>query len=166
MNNLAFSTATYLALRDRLQVAEPDLDEQTLADTIEGLTDLHEILAAIVRSAIVDEAMAEGLRGRITEMTARLNRLEDRASKRRQIARDVMIEASIKTVTAPDLTISVRPGSPSLVVTDEAAIPANYWVAREPRLDRQALNADLKRDLAIPGVCLKTPEPVLSVRVK
>ncbi len=65
MNKLAFSTATYLALRDRLQAAEPDLDERTLADTIEGLTDLHEIVAAIVRSAIVDEALAEGLRGRI-----------------------------------------------------------------------------------------------------
>ena len=166
MNKLAFSTATYLALRERLLAAEPDLDEQTLADTIEGLTDLHEIVAAIVRSAIVDEALSEGLRGRIGEMQARLGRLEDRASKRRQIARDVMVEAQIKTITAPDLTISVRPGSPSLVVTDEAAIPANYWVAREPRLDRQALTADLKRDLTIPGACLKNPEPVLSVRVK
>ena len=166
MNKLAFSTATYLALRDRLLAAEPDLDERTLADTIEGLTDLHEIVAAIVRSAIVDEALAEGLRGRIGEMQGRLGRLEDRASKRRQIARDVMVEAQIKTITAPDLTISVRPGSPSLVVTDEAAIPANYWVAREPRLDRQTLNADLKRDLIIPGACLKNPEPVLSVRVK
>ena len=164
MNKLAFST--YLALRDRLLAAEPDLDERTLADTIEGLTDLHDIVAAIVRSAIVDEALGEGLRGRITEMQGRLGRLEDRASKRRQIARDVMVEAQIKTITAPDLTISVRPGSPSLMVTDETAIPASYWVAREPRLDRQALNADLKRDLSIPGVCLKNPEPILSVRVK
>ena len=30
----------------------------------------------------------------------------------------------------------------------------------------QALTADLKRDLTIPGACLKNPEPVLSVRVK
>ncbi len=106
------------------------------------------------------------LRGRLNEMQARLQRLEDRASKRRQIARDVMVETTIKTITAPDFTISLRPGVPGVLVTDETAIPASYWVPREPRLDRQALNADLKRDIAIPGACLKNPEPVLSVRVK
>jgi len=166
MNKLAFSMATYLSLRDRLLAVEPDLDERTLADTIEGLTDLHEIVAAIVRSAIVDEALAEGLRGRVGEMQARLDRLEDRASKRRQIARDVMAEAGLKSITAPDFTISLRAGNAGLAVIDEALIPQSYWVAREPRLDRQALQADLKRDLQIPGVALKNPEPVLSVRVK
>ena len=166
MNKLAFSTATYLALRERLVAAEPDLDERTLADTIEGLTDLHEIVAAIVRSAIVDEALAEGLRGRVGEMQARLERLEDRASKRRQIARDVMAETDLKSITAPDFTISLRLGVPSLVVIDEALIPQDYWVPRDPRLDRQALNADLKREIEIPGVTLKNPEPILSVRVK
>jgi hypothetical protein len=166
MNKLAFSTTTYLTVRDRLLAVEPDLDERTLADTIEGLTDLHEIVAAIVRSAIVDEALAEGLRGRIGQMQARLERFEDRASKRRQIARDVMVETQIKTITAPDLTISLRAGSPALVVADETIIPAKYWIARDPRLDRQGLSADLKRNLQIPGASLNNPEPVLSVRVK
>ena len=166
MNKLAFSTATYLVLRERLKAAEPELDEQTLSDTIEGLTDLHEIVAAIVRSAIVDEALAEGLRGRVGEMQKRLERLEDRASKRRQIARDVMAETGLKSITAPDFTISLRLGAPGLVVIDEALIPQNYWVPRDPRLDRHALNTDLKRDIEIPGVALKNPEPILSVRVK
>jgi hypothetical protein len=166
MNKLDFARAAYRAVRDRLRAEDPDLDEETLADTLEGLTDLHEIIAAIMRSALVDEALASGLKQRIEDMQRRLERFSDRASKRRQIARDVMLDAGIKKITAPDLTVSIRPGSPSLTVVDEKAIPEAYWETREPRLNRQALLADLKAGEAIAGVLLSNPEPVISVRAK
>jgi len=166
MNRLAFSKANYLAIRERLLAEDPDLDDQTLADTVEGMTDLHEVIAAIVRAAVTDEALAEGLRGRIQEMEARLSRFEYRAATHRKVARDVMVEAAIKKVLAPDLTISVRDGRPSLQITDEAAIPSIYWVVPEPRLDRQSLAAELKKGVAITGACLGNAEPVLSVRAK
>lgn len=166
MSNVAFSRAHYLLIKERLAAEHPDLDERTLADTLEGLTDLNEVLSAIIRSALCDEALAEGLRTRIGEMQERLSRLEDRAASRRDIAREVMAETQIKKITAPDFTVSLRPGSPALVVTDETAIPKDYWVPREPRIDRQSLQADLKRGSIIAGVVLSNPEPVLSVRVK
>ena len=166
MNQLAFSRIKYTAVRHRLLEEEPDLDEQTLADTVEGLTDLHEIVAAIIRSAVTDEALAEGLRGRIGEMQGRLARLEDRASKRRQIAKDVMLEVDIKRITAADLTISLRPGNPTLQVIDEAVIPEVYCEPREPRLNRQSLTFDLKQGLVIAGASLCNSPPVLSVRAK
>ena len=43
----------------------PDLDEETLADTLEGMTTLHELLAGLIRSALTEEALAEGLKARI-----------------------------------------------------------------------------------------------------
>ncbi len=99
-------------------------------------------------------------------MQDRLVRFEERAANRRHIARDVMLEAEIKRITAPDFTVSLRPGTPSLVVVDEALIPAAYWLSQAPRFNRQDLVVELKQGGAIPGAQLSNPEPVLSVRSK
>ena len=72
-------------------------------------------------------------------MQGRLDRLQDCAAKRRQIAKDVMVELDIKKITAPDFTVSIRPGMPSLLVLDEAAVPSIYWQPVAPRLNRQGL---------------------------
>lgn len=164
--NLEFAAFNYRSIRDRIRAQDPQIDDQTLADTVEGLTDLHEIVMAVIRSALTDEALATGLKGRIAEMQDRLDRLQDRASKRRQIAKDVMVELNLKKLTAPDFTASIREGLPSLLVLDEAVIPKIYWEPREPRLNRQELTSELKHGAEINGVTLSNPEPVLSVRTK
>jgi Siphovirus Gp157 len=127
---------------------------------------VHEILAAIIRAALTDQALATGLEGRIGEMQARRDRLQDSATKRRQIAKDVMVELDLKKLSAPDFTASIRPGTPALMVINEAAVPSIYWEPREPHLDRQELANDLKQGAEIAGVALSNPEPVLSVRTK
>ena len=164
--SIEFAAITYRAIRDRIRAEDPHIDEQTLADTVEGLTDLHEIVAAIVRAALADEALATGLKGRIAEMQDRLERLQDCAAKRRQIAKDVMMELDVKKITAPDFTISVRPGMLSLLVLDEAAVPSIYWQPVAPKLKRQDLLNELKQGAEITGVTLSNPEPVLSVRTR
>jgi len=164
--NLEFSTLNYRTIRDRLRAEDPQIDEQTLADTVEGLTDLHEVIAAIVRAALADEALADGLKRRIAEMQARLERLQDRATKRRQIAKDVMVELEIKKIAASDFTVSVRAGMPSLLVLDETAVPSIYWQPVAPKLNRQELLSELKGGAEISGVSLSNPEPILSVRTK
>ena len=160
------SATTYHAIRDHIRAQDPQIDEQTLADTVEGLTDLHEILAAIVRAALADEAMATGLKCRISDMQGRLDRLQDRAAKRRQIAKDVMVELDLKKLNAPDFTASIREGTPSLMVINEDAVPSIYWQPSEPRLNRQELAYELKQGAEIAGVTLSNPEPVLSVRTR
>ena len=166
MTQLAHSLTIYQVIRERIIALEGEVDEQTLVDTLEGVTDLNEVVAAIVRSALLDEALAEGLSGHIATLQERLRRLTNRAGARRQIARDAMVEVDIKKIAAPDFTVSVRLGSPALVVVDEGAVPASYWEPREPRLDRLGLLNDLKKGVAVAGAALSNPEPVLSVRVR
>ena len=164
--NLEFSAIHYRTIRDRIRTQDPLIDEQTLADTVEGLTDLHEIVQTVIRAALSDEALVLGLKCRISDMQGRLDRLQDRASKRRQIARDVMVELDLKKLNAPDFTASIREGVPSLMVINEDAVPSIYWQPSEPRLKRQELAYELKQGAEIAGVALSNPEPVLSVRTR
>jgi len=166
MDQLNFATTTYRAIRDRIRAQDPQIDEQTLADTVEGLTDVHEILAAIVRAALTDEALVTGLKCRLGDMQDRLGRLQDRAAKRRQIVKDAMVELDLTKLTAPDFTASIRPGMPALVVLNEDAVPKTYWEPGEPRLRRQVLAHDLKGGAEVAGATLSNPEPVLSVRTR
>ena len=99
-------------------------------------------------------------------MQDRLERLQDRASKRRQIAKDVMVELDLKKISGPDFSASIRSGLPGLQILNEAAVPSIYWQPGEPRLKRQVLLNELKEGSAIDGVTLSNPEPVLSVRVR
>ena len=166
MNRMKVASAGYRLIRDRIRAEDPQIDEQTLADTVEGLTDVHEIIAAIVRNALADEALATGLKSRVAEMDERLNGLQNRAAKRRQIVKEVMVELGIRKIMAPDFTVSLRPGMPALLVLDEAVVPSIYWQPSTPKLDRQGLLSELKGGAEIDGVALSDPEPVLSVRTR
>src|SRR5262245_39763387 len=156
----------YQILKERILAAHPDLDDETLADTLEGITDIHEMKAAGIRSALVDEALGSGLRVRLGDMKERQSRLEVRASKKRELALQAMNETGLAKLEQPDFTASARTGVPALVVVSEQSIPEAYWLTQPPKLDRQGLLGELKRGGAIPGVELSNPKTVLTVRTK
>jgi hypothetical protein len=156
----------YRALRERLLEEFPLLDHETIRDTLEGITDLHEMIAALIRSALVDEALQAGLRFRIEDMKERLSRLELRASKKRELALEAMTEVGLGKLEQPDFTASARAGSPALIVIAEDQVPQSYWLPQPPKLDRQAILGELKRGIDIPGAQMSNPKPVLSVRTK
>ena len=90
---------------------------------MEGITDLQEMIAAVIRSALVDEALHSGLRSRLDQMRERLSRLEVRASKKRELALHAMSEVGLTKLEQPDFTASTRVGSPALIVVSEQTIP-------------------------------------------
>jgi hypothetical protein len=163
---LNVEVSKYQLLRERLLNGCPTIDEECLLDTLEGITDLHEMIAAVIRSALVDEALQTGLRTRLDDMRTRLGRLAERGLKKRQAALEAMNEVGLRKLEQPDFTASARLGLPALVVTSEQAIPSDYWVPQPPKLDRQALSSDLKRGKEVPGACLGNVNPVLAVRTK
>jgi hypothetical protein len=147
------------------EYGDDDLDEQTIADTIEGLVNIHEMLAAIVRAALDDAAMAEAIRDRAKDMKARLDRIEARADRLRQIVKNAMADAHIQKLTQPDFTASLRAGQPHVTITDEQAIPESFLSYR-PHINKREILDALKDGAEVAGAALSNPEMVLSVRTK
>jgi hypothetical protein len=163
---VSHAVRNYHDLRQQLLQELPDLDEETLSDTLEGITDLREMLAEIVRSALDDEAMVEGLSTRLADMKARIERLESRAKRKRQVILRAMTEADISKLHAADFTASLKQAAPSLHVTSEDKIPAAYWKPQPSKLDRQGLLSALKSGATVEGAALAPLQVQLSVRTK
>ncbi len=153
-------------LRERLAADFPDADEECLRDTLEGLSNLTDMLAEVLRSALEDQAFVAALRSRIGDMQARLARIEERGRKKRDLVCSVMERADVRKLTEPDLTVSLRPSRAPLVVTDEEAIPRDYWKAQAPKLDRQGLLLALSAGRDVPGALLGNAPMTISVRTK
>jgi hypothetical protein len=159
------STA-HIAFRRQLLSELPDLDEETLADTLEGLTDLREMLAELIRSALDDEALVSGLSTRLSDLKARMERLETRAKRKRQLALRVMCDAVIPKLAVADFTASLKQGPPAVDVLAEEQIPAVYWKPQPAKLDKQGILAALKLGTVVDGAALAAPQIQLSVRTK
>ena len=158
--------SSYVTFRRQLLEELPDLDEETLADTLEGLTDLREMLAELIRSALDDEALIVGLSTRLSDLKARLERLETRAKRKRQLALRIMADAVIPKLAVADFTASLKQGPPAVEVLAEDRIPPVYWKPQPPKLDKQGILAALKLGTAIEGAALAAPQIQLSVRTK
>ena len=153
-------------LRERLEAEFPEADEETLRDTLEGITNLTDMLAEVLRSQLDDQALVAALKARIGDMQARAGRIEERARKKRELVTSVMERADLKKLMEPDFTVSLRPTRPPMAVVDEEAVPKEFWRPQAPKLDRQGLISALAAGRDIPGAILGNPPMTISVRTK
>jgi Gp157 protein len=164
--DLAKSLSQHEYLREQVLTEFPGIDEETLRDTVEGLTNLPEILGSVLRSHLDDLATLAALRTRILDMQERFARIEDRADKKRALVASVMERAGIKKLTEPDFTASLREVPPGLIVIEEGKIPEAFWKPQPPRLDRKAVFAALKAGEVVAGAALGNGSTTLAVRTR
>ena len=166
MTALQLEVSRFEHLRRHLMETFPDIDDETLFDTLEGATNLNEAVGAIVRSALDDESLAEALKARVDGMRERLSRIQHTASQKRLAALEAMEQVDLKKIVEPDFTISVRLSPPGVVVTCESEVPDRYKVPQPPKIDRRKILDALKSGDAIPGAVLSNSQNTLSVRTK
>ena len=163
---LRLELAHHEYLLDRLRKDFPDADEETIADTASGETNLTDMLGVVLRSMLDDKALAAALRERMGDMQSRLGRIDLRTEKKRALIIEVMERAALKKLAEPDFTASLRAGRPPIVLIDEAAVPGEYWRPQPAKLDKQHLYAVLRDGRDIPGAVLGNAEPTISVRTR
>ena len=166
MQALANSLSEYQYFRERLLAEYADIDDETLRDTLEGISSLPEALAAVIRLYLDDLAMATALGLRIAEMQGRLTRIEGLCERKRALITSVMERAELRQLKQPDFTASLRAVPARLVVADEGAVPADYWRPQPPKLDRKGLLGALLGGRSVPGASLGNGGVTISVRTK
>lgn len=163
---LRTEAAHYRLLADQLKEDYGHLDDETLHDTLQGLSELPEMIEEIVRSSLDDEALIAGLKTRIEAMNARIGRLKERHERKRQLSTWVMGCCGIAKLEASDFSVSLSHGQMRLQVVNEALIPPLYLVPQPPKLDKVSLAAALKRGDAVEGANLIAGDPYIMVRTR
>lgn len=159
---LTKETAAANALRESLRALTDDSD--ALRDTIEGEVNLHEAIVAVMALIRDDEASVLGLGAMVEKLSERKRRLGERIERRRAAIEQAMCIGEIQKIELPDATLFLRKVSPDVIVFDESKIPAAYWKAQDPKLDRSALKAALKDGNEVPGCTLGNGSLGLTIR--
>lgn len=152
------------ALRESLRQLGVEGDDELLIDSIEGETSLMEALDKLLLKIAEDVGLAEGAKLAIAKLEHRAERFEKRAEAARALIEQALFIADLEKLERPTATLSLVRRPAKVEVSEEADIPAEFWKAGEPKLDRKALTAALKEGRAVPGACLSNSAPSLTIR--
>jgi hypothetical protein len=131
-----------------------DEDHALLLGSLEGETDIMEVLDRVIESSIADKKLAELAR-------ERARRIEARADRTREIATRIVEALAISPLERPIYTASLTfPRKPLVTNADE--LP-DIYIRHAP--DLVAIGKALRAGETIPGAELKNPEPQLTIRV-
>jgi hypothetical protein len=154
------------ALRDSL-VALNGEDDVLLLDMIEGETNLLEDIDAVLGRMAETRVMIAGLETVTADLDARKRRFEERLKFDKTLIEQALMIAEIDVkIERPMATLFMSARAPKTEITTESDIPAEFWKAGEPALDKKALADALKAGRGIPGAVLSNAAPSLTIRVK
>jgi hypothetical protein len=151
-------------LKEQLREIAGD-DEDVIRDTLEGEIDLRGLIALAAEQNTIDTASVNGLIYFIEKLRDRKDRIEKRIGMRRAAMLAAMQSGEIKTVETPAGTITRKSVPPSVLIVDEAAIPADFWKPSDPKLDKKAVGEALKAGREVAGAMMSNGGETLQVRV-
>lgn len=136
----------YLAVAQKL--SDLDLDEQTIADTLEGMSGALEVKATNVAMFIRnEEATAVAIKDAEEKMAARRKAIENRAERMREYLKEQMARTGITRIESPYFVLAIQNNPPKVIVDSESMIPTQFWTQAPPPppvIDKKAIAKAIK----------------------
>lgn len=140
--NLYELTGALASLRQ--MAGEEEIDPETFADTWESVEGAFEDKAdgyAKVRADIINDiAGIDAEIKRLTAKKANLTKNKERLEKSLEEAMRATGKTKFRTLL---YSLGIQKSPAHVVVDDETAVPAEYWVPQEPKLDRAGMKTYL-----------------------
>lgn len=152
------------------KLADLDLDEQTLADTLEAeswpIEQKCENTMFVVRAAQLQQ---EAIDAEIERLSMLRERIAGRESSLRRLLETGMQIAGITKITAGTFSLALQKNPPSVEILDEKQLPAKFMRTPEPKPvvpapDKKLIAAALKAGEPVPGAKLAPEKLRLVIR--
>ena len=158
-NDLALYQLADLYLEDLQKLADLELDAQTVADTLEGLSGELEVKATNVAAFARNlEASAEAIKNAEAQMAARRRAIENRANHLREYLKMNMERTGITKIDGPYFALTIKKNPPAVHVEAPELVPAEYMKTPPPPppvLDKKGVAEALKSGKDVPGCRLE-----------
>jgi hypothetical protein len=163
VRKLDIEAETALHLRNAMQDILGN-DEEMIHDAVEGQTNLLETIDAAVTRCNTLTAFEEAIDLQIKRLKDRKDRFTKQKELIRAAIHTAMQQAGLPKCERAHATITIKKCPQKVEVVAEADIPAEFWKAGEPKLDKVELLKALKNKEVIAGVKLSDPETTLEIR--
>lgn len=151
-------------LKANLTVHDEELEDPDLMMILaEGETSLLELLDRMLEADLYDDGLIAALKLNKDTLAVRLHRLQERRQSRRSILEQALILLERKSLERPTATITLSERAPSLVVEEEAQVPARFFDLK-PVLNRRLAKEALDAGESVPGARLSNGSITLTVR--
>lgn len=142
------------ALADKL--ADMELDAETIADTLESESGALEAKATATAMVVRNlESTADAISQAEEQLSKRKRAYMARAESLRQYLKAQMLHAGMKRIDHPLLTLAIKGKAASVLILDEAQIPAEFMApqppAPPPKPSKTLIGAALKAGRDVPG---------------
>ena len=159
--SLQFTLEKVAELRALLGDADPDL----VHDTLEGQTDVFEVMDWLIAKLGDEEGMEEAIASRLKALGERKTACQNRQQRLRDALLACMTATGEKSMRRPEATITVGNKKQGIQSIDETVLPEAFWKVTRS-VSRTAINEAMAKGDTVPGVMLDNGGIVLTIRRK